>query len=49
MKSLKYKEWRNFEKVIEKAKISVEITGNKLNDWVVDINNSIITSNGKKK
>ena len=49
MKSLKYKEWRNFEKVIEKAKISVEITGNKLKDWVVDINKPIITGKGKKE
>lgn len=49
MKALRYKEWRNFEKVIEKAKISVEITGNRIVDWVVDINKPIITGRWKKE
>lgn len=49
MKALKYKEWRNFEKVIEKAKISLEITGNKLENWLVNINKPIITGKGKKE
>lgn len=49
MKVLKYKEWRNFERVIEKAKITVEIFGNILEDWVVDVNRPIITGKGKKE
>ena len=35
---LNYKEWRNFYKVIEKAKIACELSGNILNDHFVDVN-----------
>jgi len=49
MKALKYAKWQNFEKVIDKAKIALEITGNKLEDWVTDVSNPIITGKGKQE
>lgn len=48
-KVLEYKDWRNFKKVIDKAKMSANnsIHGNE--DWVVDVNKPIKTGKGKQE
>lgn len=38
---LGYTEWRNFQKVIVKARISCEATGNEILDHFVDINKMV--------
>lgn len=40
-KVLEYTEWRNFEKVIEKAKIACKESGNVEKDHFVDINKTV--------
>lgn len=47
MRTLKYSKWQNFEKVIEKAKISCENSGNIINYWFTDISKPITTGKGK--
>src|SRR5574344_2875719 len=48
-KVLEYKEWRNFEKVINKAIISAENSNEIKNDWVVEVNKPIKTGKGKEE
>ena len=38
---LGYSEWRNFQKVIVKSKISCETTGNEILDHFVDVNKMV--------
>ena len=48
-KVLEYKDWRNFKKVIDKAKMSANnsIHGNE--DWIVEVNKPIKTGKGKQE
>lgn len=39
--ALEYKEWRNFSKVLEKAKVACENSKNSINDHFVEINKTI--------
>ena len=48
-KLLKYSEWRNFLKVIGKAKISCEKTGHIIIDHFVDVNNMVETGSGAQR
>lgn len=43
---LGYKEWRNFQKVITKGKISCEATGNLIEDHFVDVNKMVPIGSG---
>ena len=48
--ALKYTEWRNFKKAIERAKIACSVSKNKISDHFVDINKMVsIGSNASKK
>ena len=47
--ALEYTEWRNFEKVIQKAIVSVENATNTNEVWVVEINKPIKTGKGKEE
>lgn len=49
MEILEYKEWRNFLKVINRAKDSVEATQIAINEHFVDINKTIEMPNNAKK
>ncbi len=44
---LGYTEWRNFNSVIEKAKLSCINAGNIVSDWFVDVNKSITSGKGR--
>ena len=46
-KVLEYKDWRNFEKVINKAIISTKNSFDLNQDWVVEVNRPIKTGKGK--
>jgi len=46
---LEYTEWRNFEKVINKAIISAENSSDTEEFWVVDVNKPIKTGKGKEE
>lgn len=46
---LDYSEWRNFNKVILKAKTSCEITGNLVLDHFVDINKMVVIGSGSER
>ena len=48
-KTLEYKDWRNFQKVIDKAVISAKNSISYENDWVVEFNKPIKTGKGKEK
>ncbi len=48
-KALDYKDWRNFEKVIDKAIISAKNSISNREDWVVKVNKSIKTGKGKEE
>lgn len=48
-KVLEYKDWRNFEKVINKAVISAENSINVDEDWVVEVSKPIKTGKGKEE
>lgn len=48
-KVLQYKDWRNFLKVIEKAKISANNTSLDTNYWVVEVNKPIKNGKGKEE
>ncbi len=47
MITLSYSKWQNFEKVIEKAKISCENSDNIINYWFTDVSKPITTGKGK--
>lgn len=47
MKVLEYSKWGNFKKVIDKAKISCNISGNKVEDCFAGIGKSIVSGKGK--
>lgn len=49
MRVLKYTKWQNFEKVIDKAKVSCELSGNKVQNWITEVSNPIITGKGKQE
>lgn len=44
---LGYTEWRNFNSVIEKAKLSCINAGNIVSDWFVDVNKPITSGKGR--
>ena len=48
-KVLEYKDWRNFQKVIDKAIISAKNSISYENDWVVEFNKPIKTGKGKEE
>lgn len=48
-KILDYKDWRNFDKVINKAITSAENSNKIKTDWVVEVNKSIKTGKGKEE
>lgn len=48
-KVLEYKDWRNFEKVINKAIISAKNSTNKDENWVVEVSKPIKTGKGKEE
>ncbi len=48
-KVLEYKDWRNFQKVIEKAVLSVNNSVSSEEDWLVDFNKPIKTGKGKEE
>lgn len=48
-KALEYKDWRNFDKVINKAIISAKNSTNTDGDWVVEVNKPIKTGKGKEE
>ena len=47
-KVLEYKDWRNFQKVIDKAVLAANNSVSSEEDWVVEINKPIRTGEGKK-
>lgn len=47
MPVLEYSKWGNFKKVIDKAKISCIVSGNKVEDCFADVGKSIISGKGK--
>ena len=48
-KALEYKDWRNFDKVINKAIISAKNSTNTDGDWLVEVNKPIKTGKGKEE
>lgn len=48
-KALEYTEWRNFTKVIDKAKIACENSGNDITHHFVEVNNMIETGKGAQR
>ena len=48
-KALDYKDWRNFEKVINKAIVSANNSISNREDWVVEVNKPIKTGKGKEE
>ena len=46
---MEYKDWRNFQKVIEKAVLSVNNSVSSEEDWLVEINKPIKTGKGKEE
>ncbi len=48
-KALEYKEWRNFQKVIDKAILSANNSVSNNKDWVVEVNKPIKTGKGKEE
>ena len=47
-KVLEYKDWRNFQKVIDKAVLAANNSVSSEEDWVVEINKPIRTGEGKE-
>jgi len=45
-KVLKYKEWRNFKKVLDKAMIACKLSNNKVNEQFVEFNKPVKGGNG---
>lgn len=48
-KILEYGEWRNFERIIDKAKTACEHTGKSVNDYFVDVNKIVETGVATKE
>ena len=48
-KILEYKDWRNFQKVIDKAVTSAKNSVSSKEDWVVEVNKPIKTGKGKEE
>ena len=48
-KVLEYKDWRNFQKVIDKAVLSANNSVSNKEDWVVEVNRPIKTCKGKEE
>jgi len=48
-KVLEYKDWRNFQRVIDKAVISAKNSVSDKEDWVVDVDKPIKTRKGKEE
>lgn len=48
-KVLEYKDWRNFQRVIDKAVISAKNSVSDKEDWVVEVNKPIKTGKGKEE
>ena len=48
-KVLEYKDWRNFQKVINKAVLSANNSVSNEEDWVVEVNKPIKTGKGKEE
>ena len=48
-KVLEYKDWRNFQKVIDKAVLSANNSVSSEEDWLVEVNKPIKTGKGKKE
>ena len=48
-KVLQYKDWRNFQKVIDKAVISAKNSVSNNEDWIVEVNKPIKTGKGKEE
>lgn len=48
-KVLKYKDWRNFKKVIDKAILSAKTSVSIEKDWIVEVNKPIKTGKGKEE
>ena len=48
-KVLEYKDWRNFQKVIDKAVLSANNSVSSKEDWVVEVNKPIKTGKGKEE
>lgn len=48
-KVLEYKDWRNFQKVIDKAVLSANNSASSKVDWVVEVNKPIKTGKGKEE
>ena len=48
-KVLEYKDWRNFQKVIDKAVLSANNSVSSDEDWVVEVNKPIKTGKGKEE
>ena len=46
---MEYKNWRNFQKVINKAVLSANNSVSSEEDWIVEINKSIKTGKGKEE
>lgn len=46
---MKYKDWRNFQKVIDKAVLSANNSVSNEEDWVVEVNKPIKTCKGKEE
>ena len=48
MKALEYKDWKNFQNVIDKSVISAQNSISFQANWVVEVNKPIKTGKGKK-
>ena len=48
-KVLEYKDWRNFQKVIDKAVLAANNSVSSEVDWIVEINKPIKTGKGKEE
>ena len=46
---MEYKDWRNFQKVIDKAVLSANNSVSNEEDWVVEVNKPIKTCKGKEE
>lgn len=49
MKALRYTEWRNFKKTIDKAKITCDISKNKIDDHFVGVNKMVLIGSGAER
>ena len=47
--ALEYRDWRNFQKVVNKAIISAKNSVSNNRDWVVEVNKPIKTGKGKEE